>query len=49
MKKGLKQIVEPIVKWYQKQEKTLPWKQDKEPYRTLSYMGFRNYVTTNKN
>ena len=32
MKKGLKQIVEPIVKWYQKQEKTLPWKQDKEPY-----------------
>lgn len=32
MKKGLKQIVEPIVKWYQKKEKTLPWKQDKEPY-----------------
>lgn len=32
MKKELKQIVEPIVKWYQKQEKTLPWKQDKEPY-----------------
>ena len=32
MKKGLKQIVEPIVKWYQKQEKTLPWKKDKEPY-----------------
>ena len=32
MKKDLKQTVEPIVKWYQKQEKTLPWKQDKEPY-----------------
>lgn len=32
MKKELKQIVEPIVKWYQEQEKTLPWKQDKEPY-----------------
>lgn len=32
MKQELKQIVEPIVKWYQKQEKTLPWKQDKEPY-----------------
>ena len=32
MKQGLKQIVDPIVKWYQKQEKTLPWKQDKEPY-----------------
>ena len=32
MRKELKQIVEPIVKWYQKQEKTLPWKQDKEPY-----------------
>lgn len=32
MKKELNQIVEPIVKWYQKQEKMLPWKQDKEPY-----------------
>ena len=32
MKQELKQIVEPIVKWYQDQEKTLPWKQDKEPY-----------------
>lgn len=32
MKKELKQIVKPIVKWYQKQEKMLPWKQDKEPY-----------------
>lgn len=32
MEKELKQIVEPIVKWYQDQEKTLPWKQDKEPY-----------------
>ena len=32
MKQGLKQTVEPIVKWYQGQEKTLPWKQDKEPY-----------------
>ena len=32
MKQKLQPIVEPIVKWYQKQEKTLPWKQDKEPY-----------------
>ena len=32
MEKELKQIVKPIVEWYQKQEKTLPWKQDKEPY-----------------
>ena len=32
MKQELKQVVEPIVKWYQEQEKTLPWKQDKEPY-----------------
>lgn len=32
MKQELKQIVQPIVKWYQEQEKTLPWKQDKEPY-----------------
>ncbi len=32
MKKELKEIVEPIVRWYQKQEKILPWKQDKEPY-----------------
>ena len=32
MKKEIKSIVEPIVKWYQKQEKLLPWKQDKEPY-----------------
>lgn len=32
MKNELKPIVEPIVKWYQDQEKTLPWKQDKEPY-----------------
>ena len=31
MKKELNQIVEPIVKWYQKQEKMLTWKQDKEP------------------
>ena len=45
MKKDLKQTVEPIVKWYQKQEKTLPWKQDKEPY----HIGFRNYVTTDEN
>ena len=32
MKQKLQPIVEPIVKWYQKQEKLLPWKQDKEPY-----------------
>ena len=32
MKQELKEIVEPIVRWYQKQEKILPWKQDKEPY-----------------
>ena len=32
MKEELKKIVEPIVKWYQKQKKILPWKQDKEPY-----------------
>ena len=32
MKQELKQIVEPIVKWYQEQKKILPWKQDKEPY-----------------
>ena len=32
MKQELKKIVIPIVKWYQNQEKTLPWKQDKEPY-----------------
>ena len=32
MEQGLKQIVKPIVKWYQEQGKTLPWKQDKEPY-----------------
>ena len=32
MKQELKKIVKPIVKWYQNQEKTLPWKQDKEPY-----------------
>ena len=32
MKNELKPIVEPIVRWYQDQEKTLPWKQDKEPY-----------------
>lgn len=32
MKKELIEIVGPIVKWYQKQEKILPWKQDKEPY-----------------
>ena len=32
MKQKLQPIVEPIVKWYQKQEKTLLWKQDKEPY-----------------
>ena len=32
MKQELEQIVKPIVKWYQEQEKILPWKQDKEPY-----------------
>ena len=32
MKQELTKIVKPIVKWYQNQEKTLPWKQDKEPY-----------------
>ena len=32
MKTKLKEIVQPIVKWYQAQEKTLPWKQDKDPY-----------------
>ena len=32
MKQELKEIVDPIVRWYQKQEKILPWKQDKEPY-----------------
>lgn len=32
MKQELIKIVKPIVKWYQNQEKTLPWKQDKEPY-----------------
>lgn len=29
---NLNKIVKPIVKWYQKEEKNLPWKQDKEPY-----------------
>ncbi len=29
---NLLNIGEPIVKWYQKEEKNLPWKQDKEPY-----------------
>lgn len=29
---NLSAIVEPIVEWYQKEEKNLPWKQDKEPY-----------------
>lgn len=28
----LEDIAEPIVKWYQNEEKNLPWKQDKEPY-----------------
>lgn len=32
MKQELNKIVKPIVKWYQNQEKELPWKQDKEPY-----------------
>ena len=32
MKQKLRKIVKPIVEWYQNQEKTLPWKQDKEPY-----------------
>ena len=32
MKQKLQPIVEQIVKWYQKQEKLLPWKKDKEPY-----------------
>ena len=32
MKQELTKIVKPIVNWYQSQEKTLPWKQDKEPY-----------------
>ena len=32
MKQELRKIVEPIIEWYQNQEKTLPWKQDKEPY-----------------
>ena len=32
MKQELEKIVKPIVKWYQEQEKILPWKQDKEPY-----------------
>lgn len=32
MKQELEQIVKSIVKWYQEQEKILPWKQDKEPY-----------------
>ena len=32
MTQELEQIVKPIVKWYQEQEKILPWKQDKEPY-----------------
>lgn len=32
MKQKLTKIVKPIVNWYQSQEKTLPWKQDKEPY-----------------
>lgn len=29
---NLLKIAEPIVKWYQNEEKNLPWKQDKEPY-----------------
>ena len=29
---NLLNIAEPIVKWYQNEEKNLPWKQDKEPY-----------------
>lgn len=29
---NLKKIAEPIVEWYQNEEKNLPWKQDKEPY-----------------
>ena len=32
MKQDLRKIIEPIIEWYQNQEKTLPWKQDKEPY-----------------
>ena len=32
MKQDLRKIVKPIIEWYQNQEKTLPWKQDKEPY-----------------
>ena len=32
MKNQLKLIVEPVIHWYQSQEKNLPWKQDKEPY-----------------
>lgn len=32
MKQELTKIVKPIVKWYLNQEKTLPWKKDKEPY-----------------
>ena len=32
MNDRLKNIVEPIIAWYQKEEKNLPWKQDKEPY-----------------
>lgn len=29
---NLSNITEPIVKWYQNEEKSLPWKKDKEPY-----------------
>ena len=32
MSKEIERIVNPIVKWYQKEEKNLPWKKDKEPY-----------------
>lgn len=32
MKNNLMKISKPIVEWYRKEEKNLPWKQDKEPY-----------------
>ena len=32
MENNVKQISKPIVEWYQKEDKNLLWKQDKEPY-----------------